>query len=325
MPTNIYGYKYKRGNRGEGYIPPTLSEKDEYIPETHIGMYSLVRNEKNMSVYMGESQCQTVRKKTFDSVLKIFREYGSPSYSDLWNYNIAAINDNGLNYFTTNMHIAPIAHLIQCFETKIDGKTYGSKHLMISFGINKKALNYYLKSVSDGRPKIPHLKEPPPKTRESVLFGYDTIKVGKDGKLILERNAVYNRFEHWCMLQGVTLEEGAMMALQTLIKDYPIDELNDLNYYGIVTELDRQIFEKQIEEEKETRTISFSKMFLNKAREIITRYNRDPNNIEKGRIDIDTYMNNALYLINNNMPVKYRDPELADDIENTKKMEEQLK
>lgn len=325
MSTNFYGYTYKKKPREKDYIPPTLSEKDEYIPETHIGMYSLVRNEKNKSVYMGESQCQSVRRKTYESVLKIFREYSSPSYADLWNYNISAINDNGLNYFTANPHIAPIAHLIQCFETHIDGQKYGSKgHLMISFGINRQALNYYLKSVADGKPKIPRLKDPPPKTREAVLFGYDTVNIGKDGKLLLERNAVYNRFEHWCKIQGVTVEEGAMMALQTLIKDYPIDELNDLNYYGVVTELDRQIFEKEVEEEKENRTISFSKLFLNKAREIITRYNRDPNNLEKGRLDIDIYMNNALYLINSNMPVKYRDPELEEDIKNTQKMEEQI-
>lgn len=325
MSTNFYGYTYKRPNRDKAYVPPTLSERDEYVPETHIGLYSLVRNEKNKSVYMGESQCQSVRKKTYESVLKIFREYSSPSYADLWNYNIAAINDNGLNYFTANPNIAPIAHLIQCFETQVDSKKYGGKgRLMISFGINRQALNYYLKSVADGRTKIPRLKDPPPKTREAVIFGYDTVKIGKDGKLLLERNAIYNRFEHWCKIQGVTIEEGAMMALQTLMKDYSIDELNDLNYYNVVTELDREIFGKEVEEEKENRTISFSKMFLNKAKEIITRYNRDPNNLIKGRLDIDTYVNNALYLINSNMPVKYRDPELAEDIETTKKMEEQL-
>lgn len=85
------GYKYQKPARDENYIPPTLSEKDEYIPETHIGMYSLVRNEKNKSVYMGEMSCQKVREKTFNGVLEIFRKYGSSSFADLWNYNIAAI------------------------------------------------------------------------------------------------------------------------------------------------------------------------------------------------------------------------------------------
>lgn len=313
---NIYGYEYKKPNRESGYIAPSLSKKDEYIPKTHIGMYYILRNEKNKAVYMGEEQCQNVRKKTYNAVLEIFRKYNSPDYADLWNYNISAINDCGLNYFITNPKLAPVADLIECFEQEDKVKS-GHNRLVISFGINKKLLSEYFSNPNNP----PKLKPPGNKTREAVVFGEDTIKVGKEGKFVIERNAVYNRFCHWCKLQGVDLREGALMALQTLFRCYPIDGLNETEYYNMVTELDRQIFTRNHEHGKESVTINFSKQILGKAEDIIARYNLDPNILTNPRMDFDTYANNALHLLNSNMPMKYQDPDFFKEKEDTEKME----
>lgn len=316
---NVYGYNYEKQNRPDDYIAPSLSEKDEYIPQTHIGMYSILRNEKNKSVYMSESQCQNVRKKTYNAVLEIFREYNSPDYADLWNYFISAINDCGLNYFITNPKIAPVGDLIECFETEDKVKT-GHTRIVISFGINKKLLAEYFKNPS----KIPKLKPPGNKSREAVIFGEDTIKIGKEGKFVIERNAIYNRFCHWCKLQGVDKREGALMALQTLFRCYPVNGLNETEYYGMVTELDRQIFTRTYEKGEEEVPVTFSKQILGQAKDIIARYNLDPNILTKPRMDFNTYVNNALHLLNSNMPMRYRDPDFVKEKEDTEKMEENI-
>lgn len=315
---NIYGYDYKKPNRTDDYITPSLSEKDEYIPNTHIGMYSIFRNEKNKAVYMGETQCQNMRKKTYNSVLEIFREYNSPDYADLWNYNISAINDCGLNYFITNPKIAPVGDLIECFEQEDKVKS-GHTRLVISFGINKKLLAEYFKNPSNP----PKLKPPGNKSREAVIFGEDTIKIGREGKFVIERNAIYNRFCHWCKLQGVNTREGALMALQTLFRCYSIDGLNEPEYYNIVTELDRQIFTRTYNKGEEEVSVKFSKAVLGKAQDIIARYNLDSNILTKPRMDFDTYVNNALHLLNSNMPMCYQDPDYVKEKQDTKKMEEE--
>lgn len=322
---NIHGYDYQKPNRPDDYIAPSLSERDEYIPVTHIGMYSILRNEKNKSVYMSEPQCQNVRKKTYNAVLEIFREYNSPDYADLWNYNISAINDCGLNYFITNPKIAPVGDLIECFEEIVEvnqgrARIQGNKRLYISFGINKKLLAEYFKNPS----KIPKLKPPGNKSREAVIFGEDTIKIGKEGMLVIERNAIYNRFFHWCKLQGVDKREGALIALQTLFRCYPVNGLNETEYYGMVTELDRQIFTKTHDKGKEEVPVTFSKTILGKSQDIIARYNLDPNILTKPRMDFNTYANNALHLLNSNMPMKYQDPDFLKEKEDTEKMENEI-
>lgn len=320
---NKTGYKYQKPNRSKDFIPPNLSKKDEYVPKSHIGMYSLLRNPKNESIYMGEDACQNIRMKTFQSVLRIFHKYGSPDYSELWNYNISAINDAGFNYFTVNSNIAPIADLIECFEQEYKISN-GNKRLMISFGINKEILVQYLKDVKQSKETgekviIPKLKKPGNKTRAEVIFGYGTIKVGIGNEVKIGRNAIFNRFQHWCSLNGISERDGILTALQNVMDDYPIEGLYDTEYYHVVTELDRMIFKST--EEKESFDIELSSVIFNQTNEIIQRYNSDPNNLEKGEMTFDTYISNALYLLNSKIPLKYRDPKLQQDIYDVSEME----
>lgn len=310
---NEYGYDYQKRKRNPKELYPYLSKSDEYIPNTHIGMYSILRNPKNESVYMGEERCQNIRKKTYDAILSIYRKYNSPSFSDLWNYNITAINACGLNYFATNPKIAPIAGIIQCIEmTDKDSHRYTRNY--VSFAVSKNALAKYFKmqeqaKITGEEIKLPVLRPIIPKTKAQIIFGKEEIEIDDKHTIAPDRNAIYNRFDHWCKLNGVSIQEGGVMALQTLIKDYPIDGLNDLNYYNIVTELDKQVFLPEQEIGTERVVVNLSKMLYNKASNIMARYNQDPDNLEKGELTLDTYVNNALHLLNSNMPMKYRNKE----------------
>lgn len=57
-----------------------LSERDEYVPSSHIGMYSLLRNPKNKGIFMGEKRVEKARNETFDGVFRLYRKYGSPDF-----------------------------------------------------------------------------------------------------------------------------------------------------------------------------------------------------------------------------------------------------
>lgn len=320
-------FRYQKQKRPSNYAPIYLSEKDEYIPETHVGMYSLLRDEKFESIYMSETQCQNLRKKTYDGLFAIYQKYNSPSFADLWNYNIATINDCGLNYFITNSKLAPVGLLIECFEEEKYTNFY-SKKKIISFGINKEKLNEYFKRYAEAKKtgkkvKVPKLPAPEGKSREQVIFGQDTIVVN-DGVVTLDRNAVYNRFIHWCELQGVDKDEGLLMAFESLFKLYPCKELNELDYYHVVTELDRNIFYQEPKVETQKVGVTISGELIRNIKDILRRYNNAPENRGKKPITADDYVNNAIYFMNKNMPLKYSNPKLAREKELTEKMEADL-
>lgn len=276
-------------------------------------MYSLLRDSKNKGIYMGENACKNIRIKTYRAVFEIYRKYNSPSYADLWNYNIAAINECGLNYFSTIRKIEPICGLIECIEEKISSKNPGclNGRLMISFAIRKDLLNKYFENYriyqkNGGELKIPKLKPRILKTREEVIFGKKSIKISDGKSILIDRNALCNRFEEWLKIYGIDERRGVLMALESLFKEYPVDGLGDNQYYGMITELDKMIFNQEEAPGKKELQVTFSKRIYGKAMQIIHKYNLDANNLSKGHMTFDAYVNNALHLLNTNMPKEYK-------------------
>lgn len=282
---------------------PKLTEKDEYIPNTHIGMYSIFRNPKNQKVYMSESSCQNLRIKTFNGLLELFKKYGSPDFADFFNYNIEVISQLGLNYFAFHPKIAPLANIIECFEKPIE--TAYNTEMHISFGISKQLLKQYFTSGY-----VPKNLYPLPVKRDFILFNADEVYCGRNETIRVNRNALYRQFKDWCDIQGIDFEDGVMMALETLLKDYPAEQLKDRAAYDYVTIFDKHLWARpKVEKGKVSETVTLPKTVVNIANTIIERYNRDVNNITK-QIDFSKYVANALYLLNSNIDLKYRDPEL---------------
>lgn len=300
----MYRYKPKPRDRNK-FFSVRLSEKDEYVPKDYIGMYSIFRNPKNSSVYMGEEHCQKLRNDTFEDILKLFKEYGSPSFSDLWNYNRKIITEAGMNHFLFHPKIAPIAKMIRCFEV-IKKETHKKKTLVVSFGINKDDLIEYFKT---GKTKSPR-RSFPKKSQNIVLFGAEDIKI--DGSIILriERSALYWQFQHWCLLNGISEDDGILMALEEVIKAYPQKSLKERREYDFPTAFDEVIMRKPENGEPEECTFLCQGSVYALADRIIDRWNRDPDNITKKKMDFGTYCNNALLLLNKSMPLKYSNPEL---------------
>lgn len=297
-------------------MPPLLSEQDEFVPDTHIPLYKLVTNPKDPAIYMSEAVCQKMRKETFDNVHTLYKKYGSPDFQIFWNYNLEAINELGLNKFGTHTRLLPIIGLMECFEKKMKLKSNGQMRYLISFGINRDKLTDYLREVKLSKKTgkevpLPKAEFKGNKSRDFILFGEAQIQAG-GGQLLIDKNAVYNQFSHWCSLNGITKKTGATMALKFFVDNNPISGLGDLEDYDIFTELDKPVLamKKKNEGPPEVIKVSVDGTVLGKARDIIKRYNRDVANIAKETLTIHGYVNNALHLLNQNMALKYRDPEM---------------
>lgn len=315
--------RFQPAPRGSGYVYPLLSSKDEFVPDTHLGIYAIYRNPKNKTVYLNEEHCQKLRQKTFDSIMELFRKYGSPDFADLFNYNIETFNILGLNYLTQHPRLRPFSKVVECFEKK--GKPlpdFKYTRTVISFGISKKILDYYF---SHDR-RIPILGRTKEKSRDFILYGADEIQLDDKDSVEVDRTALYRKFEHWCELQSMDKKQAIQMAIKCLLDKHPLPELLPTSEYDYITEFDRPLFAKRkvYNTQKIKKQIEFSSMLYATAEAIVARYNRDPEHINS-QVTLDQYMNNAINLLNNNMDLKYRDPELYREQQETKKLIESQK
>lgn len=288
-------------------IPYQLSEFDENVPKTHIGMYKFLTDKRNESVYMGENACQNVRKRTFKGVFKLFEKYGSPLIDDFWNYNVKVITEIGMNCFAENTAFAPLAHLVECFvyEKPVKTKRGTNSARYVSFAIRVQYLNAYLKSRLEG---IPDELELPEKSRDLVLFGETRFKLGME-YVSTENNALIQRFKDWCRIRGVTFQTGMNIAVKKLMDDIPAEKLKDLSEYDLLTEFDAPLFARPKRMCQKTRiTVQLVSSVYILTQKILARYNRDVDNLDKERIGFDSYVSNALNLMNRSMNLKYRDP-----------------
>lgn len=315
--------------RGKRYIPPLLSERDEFVPKTHIGMYALLRNENNKSIYMGEEPCQKMRKDTYNAVLELYKRYGAPNYCDFWNFNHNEITELGLNHFAKHPKLARISPMIECFSKDIKLRSNGHPRRIISFGINRRELRIYLYEVQEAKKQGKQIPSPPEIykkgknfKREYVIFGEEAIKLA-GGTIKTDRNAAYSRFRHWCDLQGISPKDGATMALELVVDTYPIKGVQDIAAYDVITEFDKLLLVKPKEGGDRRVTVNINGLVYEVARQIIRRYNRDIGNLAKPTMNLETYVNNALHLLNQNMPLKYRDPELYEQKRQIDLMQEQ--
>lgn len=295
-----------------------LSEKDEYVPNTHVGMYSLFRNPENKSIYMSESQCQSIRQKTYKNVMELFKRYETPSFCTFFNYNADILTKLGVNYFSTHNKIAPIAELVESFPYQVETDSVPAQ--AISFGIEKLTLKKYLESVRNGtdfwmNPPISVVKRKKlqQEKRDFIMFGEEPVKMDYWKTVYMPRNPLFHQFIDWCRLQHLRLAEGMLMAIECLLKDRPAEGLKDITEYDYIDELDVPLYAKPRESSKRVRRdVLLSGKICAIADKIIERYNRDPQNIAK-RMDFNLYCNNALHLLNQNMDLKYTDPTVYEE------------
>lgn len=304
-----------------------LSEYDEFVPNTHIGITALTRNYDNKGAYMGKAALERMRANTFQSVYSLFRQCGSISFAEFFNSNLEDLCDLGLIHFEDNRALSQVVNLIECFETlrKTPPKSY-----VISFGINRKDLREYLSLQKSGA-TIPerlkhskyYLKKPTEREKMLQRFGGYWIQSSHNGGFPLCNNAILRRYQAWCKLNGITLEDGLLFAMERTVNEYGEKKPEELEKYDKKTPFDYLLLKHP---KKEAECVSIEVQFDGTlfaiANAIIDRMNRDPRNLLHP-IDFQLYINNALLALNKKMPLKYRDPNLYLEYGEYQKMEKE--
>lgn len=304
-----------------------LSSNDEYVPPTHIGIYALTSDYRNKGVYMGINARQKIRENTFHSVYELFRQCDAPSFSQFFNYNLEELCALGLVHFENNQALAPIVNLIECFEKYIKKD---SKSIIISFGINRNDLREYL-TLRKNDAEIPerlkrskyYLNAPAHCDKLKTRFGGYFIKSSSEGGFSICDNAIMRRYKDWCALNGLTLEDGILMAMEVVVNEYSDKKLEELEKYDKTTPFDYLLLKQpQKQSEQVSVTVTLNGYIFSMAKAIIERINRDPKNLLHP-VDFQLYVNNALFLLNKKAPLKYRDPKLFLEYGDYDKMEKE--
>jgi len=316
--------------RGANFQAPFLTRADEYIPaDTHIGITDLMQCKKLPEWRMRKDMIEKMRKETYSNVLKLYNKYGSRDFDLFFNVHADEICALGLNRFVMHDKIAPIAHLIECFQSKWRSEHTKKIRRAISFAIRLDVLEAYGKAVQESRdngtklvlPELPRNGREPRKS--FAIFGSADIEINDGEKHVLkpERNALYNQFVAWCKADGISVPQGLMQAMDLIIQQRPHEEVKEIEHYRIVTEFDKQIMIPTDVPDRE-KYIKVNGELYAKTMGIIRRYNADPRNLVKGNISFSVYCNNALVTQNSKAPIKYRDPEAYEQMMRAKEAEE---
>ena len=236
--------------RGAQFQAPFLTRSDEYIPtNTHIGITDLMQSKELPEWRMRKDMIEKMRKETYSNVLKLYNKYGSKDFDAFYNVHADEICALGLNRFVMHDKIAPIAHLIECFQSKWRSEHTKKIRRAISFAIRLDVLEAYGKAVQESRdngtklvlPELPRNGREPRKS--FAIFGSADIEINDGEKHVLkpERNALYNQFVAWCKADGISVPQGLMKAMDLIIQQRPHEEVKPIEQYRIVTEFDKQI------------------------------------------------------------------------------------
>jgi len=316
--------------RGANFQAPFLTRSDEYIPtNTHIGITDLMQSKELPEWRMRKDAIEQMRKETYSNVLKLYNKYGSKDFDVFYNVHAEEIVSLGLNRFVMHDKLAPIAHLIECFQSKWRSERTKKIRRAISFAIRWDMLEAYGEAVREANDNgtklaLPELPRDGKEPRKSLaIFGTASIEINDGEKHVLnpERNALYNQFVDWCKADGVSVSQGLMQAMDLIIQQRPHEEVKPIEQYKIVTEFDKQIMIPTTMPDQE-KTIKVNGELYAQTKMIIDRYNADPRNLAKGNISFSVYCNNALALQNSKAPMKYRDPEGYEQLQKAKQADD---
>ena len=311
--------------KNDTFIRPYLSLKDEYVPDDCISIYEMFILSSNMKNLYGEKVAKELRKKTYNNVLKLYEEDGADDYTKFWNFHVEEISEMRLNEFAKFEPLEPYCRYIEAFKKK--KKSNGKIRWVISFGIKKSTIEKFLEEKERCRrediPFIPPtIKKGRKPIKEMIDFGTYQLYTGNVNEISIEKGALYERFKKWAALQGITLREAGLMAINSVIDLYPVDDLEELSDFQKITVFDKNyLAKKDVFKEIKPYKANINGETFCKAEKILYRYNLDPTNVCKEK-NMNQYVNEALELMNSKMPLKYSNPDLYEQYKELKDQKE---
>ena len=302
-----------------------LSNKDEDVPSDYIGIYEIFSNpEYALPGYSGDEwvlgfkRLDSMRVNTFRNIKKRYVEDKANGFAAYWNSNLDAINAMRLNEFYGLSAFSDLASIMICFETVRVNRKAGSKSKWVSFGIRRDQYEKYCEAVrnalNSGETMKPIKLSDRKKRKRGALkfaaFYMDSTKPGIKRQVLVPKNEVYDRFVQWCNEKGISKRDAFYKAMICLMDSEPINavptsskQVSDIQYF-------KDHMMSVTPDDKTPREYRFRmrRDVIDYADEIIYRFNNDPDNIGRRKLDRNLYVAQAVLAYNQKMPLKYSDP-----------------
>lgn len=301
-----------------------LSNKDEEIPSEYVGIYEIFSDPAyTMPGYspdewlLGFKRLDSMRVNTFRNVKKRYLEDKANGFAAYWNSNLDAINAMRLNEFHELSAFSDLASIMICFETVRENPKSGAKSKWVSFGVRRDQYEKYSQAVRDAlksgqmlKPiKLSDRKKRARGTLKFAAFYMDSSKPGIKRQVLIPKNEVYDRFVQWCGVKGISKRDAFYKAMVSLMDSDPVNiesaqarNCSDLKYFKDHMSV--------LPDDKTHREYRFTmrRDIVDYADEIIHRFNNDPENLGRKKLDRNLYVAQAIMSYNKRVPLKYSDP-----------------
>ena len=301
-----------------------LSSKDEDVPGDYVGVYEIFSNpEYALPGYssdewvLGFKRLDSMRVNTFRNVKKRYLEDKANGFAAYWNSNLDAINAMRLNEFHELSAFSDLSSIMICFETIRENSKAGTKSRWVSFGVRKDQYKKYSDSLRNAlnsgemmKPvKLSDRKKRKRGTLKFAAFYMDSSKPGIKRQVLIPKNEVYDRFVQWCGVKGISKRDAFYKAMVVLMDSDPVNiesaqarTCSDLKYFKDHMSV--------LPDDKTHREYRFTmrRDVVDYADEIIHRFNNDPENLGRKKLDRNLYVAQAIMSYNKRVPLKYSDP-----------------
>lgn len=322
-------------------INTALTYKDETVGEGYIGIYELFTDPKYaLPQYtadewvLSEKRLRELRFNTFRNVKKREELSNANSFANFWNRNLEAINSLGLNEFDKLIVFKNLGQIMMAFEKVVDNKHSQGKRRMVSFGIKLETYRKYYQMCLDAKKAgtemgdVKLIDSKKRSGRDLIVERY--MKAMVDGvEVRVQNNALMQQFEHWRKLKNLTRAKAMLLAVECLMEKYPMAEIKDRKCYQKVTDINNEeLIELIVSKEYENDggqvfvSLKIPEKLNKQVREIILRYNNDPDNITKTQLSMQTYIIQSLMLMNSKVPLKYSNYKAYQEYSDIKNIEE---
>lgn len=306
--------------------PVFLSKDDSVVPDNFIGIHSIFSEEKYaLPGYSAEEWClggkalDEMRVKTYKETKKRFDLSGANSFAAYWNCNLDSINDLGINEFSKLSCFSELCTAMMCFEKTIQNKHNTNKRKYVGFGIRKKIYENYYKSIKESIetgniPKKVDLFDPKKKRRselsivQKTTLYFDSDNPNRKYAIEVGKNELYLMFEQWCKLSGETKKDALYKAMRLLMEQNPIKGLEDSKLFARNIDVEKNEIIVNSKCKQSSVKVNMSGELYEQILGIIKRYNLDPENASKSKLNISSYATQAFSLFNKKIPLKYSDP-----------------
>ncbi|MCI8628568.1 MAG: hypothetical protein HFE57_03500 [Firmicutes bacterium] len=293
-----------------------LSSTDKEIPE---GYYPI--DEVCISLGIAKEKVQEYRRKSFEAAKSWCIKHGSNDVCTFWNINTADF-DTDINYFAKHTDLIDIAPLITMYKCKhretrkreIEAKGL-EDHFWHSFCIRKSYIQNYIMYGKATLKKSTRRNT----TTGARIYGQYKIIIDSNDKEIKAlqgaKNKIYFDFKDWAKENGLTISEAALLAMDEILKRYPVELPKRTEVKGDLIYLD------EIRPRNVKTTLTIPGEVHSKMANIVRRFNSE----NATKITFKDYIINAIDEKNARVPLKYSDPELEIEQKRLEKMQEYYK